>query len=684
MSDATKIVKRKSGSASSMKSKNVTKVFANKLQQVVPATATTATTTALVDDESEHVKKSSSSVNSSRRTTTFESYLDSMAILGHDQTALLSTFGLFLLSLLVSLFMNTGNHQSSFKYSTMMLPSSWLFSSSFLQQSSSSSSTSTISVSLTAEQERLYQNLGPIPSNIGEPYVYHIQDLQDERNWTLLRHAYQRDGVVAIRGLIDDVSLLQRLDAASAQHVQDQWDQQLQKLAGRPRKQQSQNRGTQFFTNQNHLALTDPPFPSFQSSTTNNNNSNTSCRSRAADDINNDSETQHQTCLLAGAQDDDEDESSNSSENSRRRNSNKKISMTMNPFLETALLSRIPTMAAMLLGLSTDDDDDNHSNNGSGDNSSNDESHDVNGTNNLRLMRDIFLAKDDDPYICGWHVDDFGFWPVTADGIGINAWIALDDYDVHVDGGGFAVAVGSHTATWRHEAHYVTGASTTAPVEGYTSAKDLFERRTGAGTCNLKQSAPHLHRRMEETRRIYPQLFQGDVILHDRWLFHRTVPLNKNFIKLQQQQPQELLDDSAQTQTLPPPPPPILRRYSIRYGPGSSVIPPGYGTELSVLYDDANGGKTANQVCSSRRVDNVNDKDNITTTMNTTVVVYPWYPQAWPSVLFEHELSHLQSLVQHQFPIALQQQERHLKEMQPHRKRLARQHNRPTLAGNPK
>jgi hypothetical protein len=119
-----------------------------------------------------------------------------------------------------------------------------------------------------------------------------------------------------------------------------------------------------------------------------------------------------------------------------------------------------------------------------------------------------------------------------------------------------------------------------------------------------------------------------------------------------------------------------MRRYSIRYGPGSSIIPPGYGTELSVLWDNANGGKTANQVCSSTSTSSSNSSNN-----NNTTILYPWYPQAWPHVL-AHELASLQSLVQQQFPVALKRQERHLKEMKPYRKRLARQQNRPTLAGN--
>ena len=120
----------------------------------------------------------------------------------------------------------------------------------------------------------------------------------------------------------------------------------------------------------------------------------------------------------------------------------------------------------------------------------------------LRLYRDIFLAKDEEEFICGWHVDDFGFWPATASSPGINAWIALDDMP-SAGGGGFALAVGSHEAPWREEAHHVTGATTTFPANGFQSAADMFANRTGSGTCNIKTAAPHLYRRMEATKRIY-------------------------------------------------------------------------------------------------------------------------------------------------------------------------------------
>ena len=242
--------------------------------------------------------------------------------------------------------------------------------------------------------------------------------------------------------------------------------------------------------------------------------------------------------------------------------------MGISVFAKVALMSNIPNVVAALLDLNFD----------------------ANAT--IRVMRDIFLAKDEDEYVCGWHVDDVGFWPALADAPGINAWIALDDMPVS-GGGGFALAVGSHKALWREMAYNVTGSTHSFPKGGYKSSRDILQNRPGNGTCNLKDSAPHLYRRMEESKRIY-EIKRGDIIFHTRWLFHRTVPFEKHAIT----------DRLANNRT-----PLLYRRYSIRYGPGSSIVPPGYGTEISVLSNEENGGRTADEVS---RLD------------------APWYPKAWP------------------------------------------------------
>jgi hypothetical protein len=251
----------------------------------------------------------------------------------------------------------------------------------------------------------------------------------------------------------------------------------------------------------------------------------------------------------------------------------------------------------------------------------------------VRVLRDIFLSKDKDPYICGWHVDDLGFWPATPAADGINAWVALNDMPPEI-GGGFALAVGSHTAKWRNEAYLAIGASALLPEGGYQNASDMLERRGGAGTCNLKDASPHLHQRMEDTKRIY-DIKRGDVIFHTRWLFHRTVAFNRSRLKHEED--------------------PIFRRYSIRYGPGFSVIPPGFSTEVSVLWDNANAGRTADEV---------------------STLDGPWYPRVWPSVIAE-ETAELSNLAKTKLNLAEDKRQALMKEMGPLIKRKIKQ-NRPT------
>mmetsp|Transcript_42444 Transcript_42444/g.77552 ORF Transcript_42444/g.77552 Transcript_42444/m.77552 type:complete len:139 (+) Transcript_42444:3-419(+) len=56
----------------------------------------------------------------------------------------------------------------------------------------------------------------------------------------------------------------------------------------------------------------------------------------------------------------------------------------------------------------------------------------------------------------------------------------------------------------------------------------------------------------------------------------------------------------------------IFRRYSIRYAPGTAVVPPGYGVELSVLHDYDNANRTLDEIVERSG---------------------PWYPKVWPHVL---------------------------------------------------
>lgn len=255
----------------------------------------------------------------------------------------------------------------------------------------------------------------------------------------------------------------------------------------------------------------------------------------------------------------------------------------------------------------------------------------------IRMIRDVFLVKDQDPFICGWHVDDIGFWPATYDSPGINAWIALDDMDP-LTGGGFALSVGSHRAPWRYEAYNITGATYTLPSQGYLNVEDMFQQRN-AGTCNIKTAAPELHNLLEDQKRIY-HVQAGDVIFHTRWLFHRTVPFHHDFIKSQ-----GFLQDSKQRI--------VYRRYSVRYAPSDARLPEGFGTELSKLYDTNNRG-TLEDV--SQRGD-------------------AWYPKCWPEV-DPMEIENIISVLPSKIAIAEDRQKEVMKEMKPYLQEIGKRLNR--------
>lgn len=283
-------------------------------------------------------------------------------------------------------------------------------------------------------------------------------------------------------------------------------------------------------------------------------------------------------------------------------------------FRNVALKSLLPQVASELLGMSDTSPQDGR---------------------NLRLVRDIFLAKDQDPYICGWHVDDIGFWPTTFESTGINAWVAIDAIPEST-GGGFAVAVGSHIADWRWEAYKLTGSTATLPEEGYINAEDLFRKR-GDGTCNIKNASPELHKKIEASKRIY-DVQRGDVIFHTRWLFHRTEPVHRDLAH-------ELNRERSKI---------VLRRYSLRYSPGDAVLVKGYGTELSTLYDESYGGKTLDFV---------------------SAVDGPWYPKCWPDDIPDTEMNRLHEIKDKMDSVEHKRKQR-MKEMRPYLQEIGKQQTR--------
>jgi hypothetical protein len=124
------------------------------------------------------------------------------------------------------------------------------------------------------------------------------------------------------------------------------------------------------------------------------------------------------------------------------------------------------------------------------------------------------------------------------------------------------------------------------------------------------------------------------VIFHDRWLFHRTEPFDRDTVSNRIASGSEPL---------------VYRRYSVRYGPGSSIIPPGYGTEPSVISREENGGKSVDDIA----------KDDAA-----------WYPKVFPTV-DENELDSMKSLAVQRLPIAIEKSEDRKRLIRP---RINRQH----------
>ncbi|KAG7364670.1 phytanoyl-CoA dioxygenase family protein [Nitzschia inconspicua] len=396
-------------------------------------------------------------------------------------------------------------------------------------------------------EEIAYRALGPTPI-IASSTIYEMFPTSTQQLLTLSEEmilAFERDGVIAIRGLLD-ANTLDALDRASMRLVEEQKQKNQAKTQEKAKIFNGRkSQGSQFYTvRQNAIFL-----PSDNENTT-------------------------------------------------------------SPFVEVAMMSAIPKLAASLL--------------------QSQQSPETCTNETVRILRDIFLAKDEDQYICGWHVDDIGFWPALADAPGVNAWIALDNMPIE-NGGGFALAVGSHKAPWRYDAYELTGSTHSFPEGGFTSSKDILHNRPGNGTCNIKDAAPHLQRRMEETKRIY-DIKRGDVIFHDRWLFHRTVPFQRDPVS------DRIVNNDE---------PLVFRRYSVRYGPGSSIIPPGYGTEPSVISLAENGGKSADNVA----------RDDAA-----------WYPKVFPSVDVA-ELHSMKVLAMERLPAAMEKSEDRKRRIRPRRTR---------------
>ncbi|KAL7468454.1 hypothetical protein ACHAXS_008679 [Conticribra weissflogii] len=270
-----------------------------------------------------------------------------------------------------------------------------------------------------------------------------------------------------------------------------------------------------------------------------------------------------------------------------------------NVFRRVALHSKLPQIAAELMQLDK-------------------------STENLRLLRDVFLAKGPgSTSSCGWHVDDQMFWPAsyqlpnhsTVDQSGINAWIALDDMPLE-NGGSLAVAPASHgdSVSWRNDAYAALGFDDSF---GDGISKDELFKVIKSGkvdTCGLERMAPEIHQQIEKTKTEF-NFKRGDIIFMNRWLFHRSTDVTekgKAAVKA--------IEEIA-----------LLKRYSLRYVTGSSSLPSGFMTELSILgTSGANSGKEFNEVDGE------------------------WYPQCWPEVDDDVE-EKIEHVVKNFIPVAQEQ-----------------------------
>jgi hypothetical protein len=208
--------------------------------------------------------------------------------------------------------------------------------------------------------------------------------------------------------------------------------------------------------------------------------------------------------------------------------------------------------------------------------------------------------------VCGWHVDDQGFWPESyistaskesgKDKYGINAWVALDDMPKAYEGS-MAVARGSHEASWRWEAYEAIGQDRTKG--GLT--KDEFEQSAKFDTCSgIEEKRTDLQGKLDSVSEIF-DLKRGDVIFATRLLFHKTMPVTP--------EGQDFFRKNGKEN---------LMRYSIRYVPGSARLTEGFTSEWSILDNPANKGRSLDEV--------VGDEEN-----------EYWYPKVWPTVLDERK-----------------------------------------------
>ena len=219
-------------------------------------------------------------------------------------------------------------------------------------------------------------------------------------------------------------------------------------------------------------------------------------------------------------------------------------------FKTVAFDSTAPTICAKLMGL---DDEENGQ---QGDTT-------TSKPRSLRLLKEAVLGFSRGDTGCGWHVDDKTFWPSEDSHednnklvdkhkrsqhqrrreAGINVWITLSPVTAK-EGGGLAVALGSHNLTGKGRAGKVL-----------QKARRAIASKGAQTQCILDKIEPSCHNYMERNKRVY-DLQPGDAIIHDRYVFHRADAFHEGLDD----------DDKAETEDV------TKQRISLRYMPSDATF----------------------------------------------------------------------------------------------------------------
>jgi len=253
----------------------------------------------------------------------------------------------------------------------------------------------------------------------------------------------------------------------------------------------------------------------------------------------------------------------------------------------------------------------------------------------------VFLAKPvDSSELCDWHVDDLGFWPAQflkknnksessgdvdksdTDPVdeedssgrptqqhGVNVWLALDDMPARYEGS-MAVSPGSHAADWRFDAYRAIGQPQRLSSRRRHQEEERVDRDSFvdmlASTCVMNSTDPSLREKIERTRKVF-NVKRGDAIFASRMLFHRVTEVTDKGKRGYYRRLNK----------------PTLNRYSIRYVPGTTLLPDGYHcVEWSLLSDPANQGLSLDEV-----VGEDGGEENGRGVAKKKLL---WYPQVWP------------------------------------------------------